>query len=416
MVKKIFKLLLKGIIGIILLIAIAYFSFLGWEYITGGKYVKYLNEHKETVALTEDFSYYMMEEDLKNHQFILVGESHGFKEPCKFDVHFFKHLYNNFGVRTYITEFDFSQASLINAFMESGDENFLHQALKKWIVIQGRNNKDYINKFKAFYSFYQQLPPDDKFKFVGIDKIQDLEILTDHVNVLSEMDTTLESITYTKKLSITELKNRINQLLSSNDLTEPMRIELTHLSNNIGQVEGKVGREKVMFQNFAELYKYHNWSKQKLYGFFGLYHVFQYRVNGQHPLAAQIRQSELGLEGKILSMNFLFVDSKMVTASRSLPEFMRDEGKYTKMNITTDNLLFMYIYGIRDFKRTTGEHQKSIIKMHGEQNPYANSSRLNISYQILPVTDLWEMSDKGKPYTQYSIFVRNSDWAEPMME
>lgn len=412
--KKFFKLLLKGVIGIILLIVIAYFSFLGFEYLTGAKYVKYIQENQETVSLEENFSYHIVDEDLKNHQLILVGESHGFKEPCKFDVHFFKHLYNNFGVRTYIAEFDFSQASLLNAYLESGDETKLEKALKKWIVIQGRNNKEYFEKFQAFYSFYQQLPPGDKFKFIGIDKIQDLEVFTEHLNRLAEIDTTLESITYTKELSITELRNRINQLLSSNDLTQPMRFELTHLSNNIEQVEDKVGREKAMFQNFAELYKHHNWSKQKLYGFFGLYHVFQYRVNGQHPLASQIRQSELGLDGKILSMNFLFVDSKMVTASKSLPEFMRDEGKYTKMDITTDNLFFMYIYGIKDFKRTTGKNKKSIVKMNGDNNPYAESNRMTQSYQILPVTDIWEMTDKGKAYSQYTIFVRNSDWAEPM--
>jgi hypothetical protein len=35
-------------------------------------------------------------------------------------------------------------------------------------------------------------------------------------------------------------------------------------------------------------------------------------------------------------------------------------------------------------------------------------------YQIFPVTDLMEMNDKGKPYVQYTVFVRNSDWAEPM--
>jgi hypothetical protein len=26
------------------------------------------------------------------------------------------------------------------------------------------------------------------------------------------------------------------------------------------------------------------------------------------------------------------------------------------------------------------------------------------------------MNDKGKPYAQYTIFVRNSDWAAPMVQ
>jgi hypothetical protein len=39
---------------------------------------------------------------------------------------------------------------------------------------------------------------------------------------------------------------------------------------------------------------------------------------------------------------------------------------------------------------------------------------MNKTIQLLPVTDLMEMTDKGKAYVQYTVFVRNSDWAEPM--
>lgn len=93
---------------------------------------------------------------------------------------------------------------------------------------------------------------------------------------------------------------------------------------------------------------------------------------------------------------------------------MQDEGKYTKMPVSADNMLVMYIYGIMDFKRMTPENSKSLVKMNGEDSPYSGSNRMSKSFQLLPVTDLFKMTDKGKPYVQYSIFVRNSDWAEPM--
>jgi hypothetical protein len=54
--------------------------------------------------------------------------------------------------------------------------------------------------------------------------------------------------------------------------------------------------------------------------------------------------------------------------------------------------------------------------MNAENSPYSQSNRMNTTFQLLPVTDLFEMNDKGKPYIQYTIFVRNSDWAEPMSE
>ncbi len=124
----------------------------------------------------------------------------------------------------------------------------------------------------------------------------------------------------------------------------------------------------------------------------------------------------MNLEKKILSMNFMMNDSYMVMKSKKLPKFMRDEGKYTRMPVSADNMLVMYIYGIKDFKRMTPLNSKSLVKMNGNDSPYSGSNRLNTTIQLLPVTDIFEMTDKGKPYAQYTIFVRNSDWAEPMKE
>ena len=414
MIKKIFKSVIKILLGIMVLIAIAYFSFFAWEYVTGDKFVNYINRNIETVTGNESFTYEIMKDDIENSKLILVGETHGFHEPTVFDVDFFKYLYKNYGIRNYIAELDYAQASFMNIYLQTGDEDLLQEILKNWIVVQGRNNKDYLNKYRALHKYYQQLPDYDKFKFIGIDKIQDWKILTKFTNQLSEIDSTLKPIIYSKETIKQELKTRINKLLLNSDINEKLQFELSFQLRNIEYSENKKRREEVMSLNFSDIYKGFNLYDEKLYGFFGLYHVFQYRVNGKHPMASQIRQSELGLEDKILSINFLFVDSYMVTKSSALPEFMRDKGKYTRMNISTDNLLFMYIYGIMDFKRTTSEHYKSIIKMNSsENNPYENSSRMAKSFQILPVTELWEMTDKGKPYTQYTIFVRNSDWAEP---
>lgn len=416
MIKRIFKILLFGFLAIVLLSIITYFSFLGWEYITGGKYVEYINQNKETVGIDDSFSYTIMENDIEKNKLILVGEIHGSEEPSRFDLDFFKHLYTNFGVRHYMAELDFAQASLMNTYMESGDEMLLNFILKNWSVLQGRNNKDYYDKYKAFHQFYKNLPKNDKFRFIGIDKIQDWDIMTNYINILSATDSALNPIVYDKETGINNLKERV-QYLSMNDSVNPEKLtELAHLLKNIEYKKDKVNREKVLFQNFHDIYIKYNLSEEKLYGYFGLAHVFQYRINGNHPMASQIRMSDLGLENKILSMNFLMVDSYMVVESKMLPEFMRKEGKYSKLPISADNVLFMYIYGIRDFKRSTPENFKSIVKMNGENNPYSETNRLNTTIQLLPVTGVFEMTDKGKPYIQYTIFVRNSDWAEPMEE
>lgn len=410
MIRKIFKWSFKILTGIILIAALFYGGFHLWEYATGGKYIKYLSENSETIPLDSNFIYSTLGKDIVKKQLILVGEIHGFDEPAKFDIDFFKFLHKNHNVNHYIAEVDFVQASLLNDFLINGNENILKDVLKKWVVMQGRNNKDYFNKYLELHKYYQQLPDNDKFEFIGIDRIQDGDLLKSYLkklypNIIPENNDILEN------KSIGDLIEELNDIYSENPDT---LFILDHLKSNVLYIEDKQNREEVMFQNFSEIYKAYNLEEHKLYGYFGLYHVFQYRINGNHPLASKIRQSDLGLEDKILSINIMMNDSYMVMPSSQLPEFMRDEGKYTKMPVSADNMLITYIVGIKDFKRMTPEHYKSLIKMDGKNSPYSNTVRMNKTIQLLPLTDTFEFTDKGKPYVQYNVFIRNSDWAEPM--
>lgn len=414
MIKKIFKTILKLLIGFILLIAIAYGAFHLWEYTTGGKFVKYLEANSETVSLNESFTYDMAKADIVKSKVILVGEIHGTEEPSKFDVDFFKYLNQNFGVKHYFAEFDFVQAEYLNQFMVNKNKDLLREVLKNWFVIQGRNNQDYFNKYLYFQEYYEQLSENEKFHFIGIDKIQDWELTTKYLNGLISEGQNIEPIKYEKKGLLEKLMKQVDLLSTYYSNNVDTLSKIAHIKKNIEFSQNKTNREDVMFDNFNTLYTSKGLKNSKVYGFFGIFHVFQYRVNGKHPLASKIKQSDLGLENKMLSINFMMNDSYMVMASNKLPEFMRDKGAYTKMPISADNMLVMYIYGVKDFKRMTENNQKSLIKMNGENNPYSNSNRLNTTFQILPVTNLFKMTDKGKPYVQYTIFVRNSDWAEPM--
>lgn len=407
--KRFFKTLLKVIVAIALLIGILYAGFHLLEYATGGKYIAYLKENSETLPLDQSFSFEKLDADIKDNRLVLVGEIHGFEEPQKFDYDLFVHLHARHQVKHYFAELDYVQALLLNEYMRNGDEALLNDVLKKWAVLQGRNNKDYYDKYRKFHAYYKQLPEEDKFMFIGVDKMQDIGLTAQFLNALipSASDTTVVST------SIDSLLAQVRMLDSIYANAPDTLFLLSHIKTNLEYVPASKNREKVMFENFHTLYKKLCNEDDIAYGFFGLYHVFQYQVSGKQPLASLIRTSDLGLADKILSMNFLMVDSYMVRASNQLPEFMRDPGPYTKMTISADVMLFLYIYGIKDFKRMTPESHKSLIKMNSENSPYASSSRMNKTIQLLPFAELFEFDEKGKPYVQYTIFVRNSDWAEP---
>jgi len=403
--KKVIKLLGKFLAGCLLIVTLLYGGFHLWEYATGGKYVKFLSEHSETIPLESTFSYQAISKDISNNQLILVGEIHGSHEPEKFDIDFFTFLNKNFGVNYYLAELDYVQASFINNYLKTGDEKILAKALKKWAVVQGRNNKDYFDKYRALHKYYQQVPASNKFEILGIDRIQDIPLLKDFIKQLYPDG-------YND--SIPKPSEALKQLEAIYRTSVDTLAMLSNLKSNITYYNDRLDRDEVMFQNFKTYYKKYQLENNKIYGFLGLGHVFKYRVNNRHPFASLVRKSDLGLEDKILAINIMMNDSYMVMPSKQLPDFMRDEGPYTKMALSADNMLFIYIVGIKDFKRMTPEHHKSLIKMSAQNSPYANSIRLNKTIQLLPVTDKMEMTDKGKPYFQYTLFIRNSDWATPM--
>lgn len=414
MLKKILTRTFIVILALFVLAFAAYFGMLGWEYLTGNQYVKYLKQNSETVGIDDTFTFEIADADIAASDLILVGEIHGTKTACEFDVDFFKHLYTNFGVRVYIAELDYVQAQLMNQFMQTGEARMLDSILQRWVVVQGRNNKDYYDKYKALQRFYQQLPADDKFTFVGIDKVQDWRLFAAYLDSQNATKNELPVLIVNSETGLTPIEERLAWLLQHPDSTLLNATALARLQQNLTYAQEKTNREEVMFQNFQTFYQQNNWAGQKLYGFFGVYHVFQYRVNGNHPLASKIRSAIPALSNKMLSFNFLLVDSHMVMDSKALPEFLRDQGKYTRMALSADNIFVMYLYGIQDFKRMTPAHSKSLIRMNASDNPYANTARLNKTFQLLPVTELFEMNDKDMPYVQYTIFGRNADWAEPL--
>lgn len=52
-------------------------------------------------------------------------------------------------------------------------------------------------------------------------------------------------------------------------------------------------KKKVYFKTSPVYINTINIEETRIYGYFGLYHAFQYRVNNQHPLASKIRLSDL---------------------------------------------------------------------------------------------------------------------------
>ena len=75
----------------------------------------------------------------------------------------------------------------------------------------------------------------------------------------------------------------------------------------------------------------------------------------------------------------------MVIPSRSLPSILQDEGEYTRIPVSYDNIWLSYMYGIDDLKRITEKNTKTMIKLNSEDSPYLKSNRLFNMFKLLPI-------------------------------
>lgn len=418
MIWRIFKFLLKGIFFLVLLGFVSYYSFIGIEYATGSDFVEYINSNKEEKPLQTPFDFELLKGDLQQSKLLLVGEIHGFKVPQDFDFNLFTHIHKNYGVSAYLAELDLVQAYYLNQYLNNGNDSVLSRVLKNWVVAQGRNNADYFNKYVKLKNYYQEIDSNQKFAFVGIDRIQDWGLVTHLINDFGKVNGDFKALEFEGKIDkkvLVAAANGLTQMQEFDSLSLEKQELIRSLLKNLEWVDQKLGRDQVMFNNYQDYSNRGFFQNKLVYGYFGLFHVMQHKVNNKMSFAALVKASNLINENEILSINFLMQDSYMVMPSKALPEFMRTGPRYSKMPISSDNIAFMYLWGVADFKRSVKQGNKALVKMNSkENNPYSNSKRLVSAYRILPVTDLFELNEPGKQYVQYSVFVRNSDWAEPM--
>jgi hypothetical protein len=409
------KILFKLILSITVLVFIAYGAFRVKEYYVGRNYVDYLKSNSESVNLEEEFSYEIASKDISDYPLILVGEIHGFEVPTKFDVEFFSHLHSNFNVNSYLLEMDHSQAYFMNKYNETGEIELLDKVLENWVVRAGRNNLDYRDRWVNLRKVFMSRP----FTYYGNNNISDYLLLTEHINTLSGEQRTVLKETLSDSLKLIQAKSTLESLLSKVDLendSTDLSWNYQHLLKNVNYQLNNKYREEVLTENLAELYNHYQLKEQKVYGWYGIGHTLLDTFKSDYqPMASRIMELDPWFENKILSFNFIFCDSYMVMPSKSLPGILQDEGEYTRMPVSYDNIWLSYMYGIEDIKRITEKNTKTIIKLNDVDSPYIGNNRLFSMFKLLPVGQVINAKEGGSAidYGQFVIFVRNSDWAEP---
>lgn len=382
---------------------------------SSSKYVNYLQEQTEVVKMKDSLQFNSLDESFYNNRLFLVGEVHEVETSPRIDFALFTQIHDKINVDVYLAEMDIAQGYYLQEYLKGANEMELHKILKEWPVYIGSISKQYRNKWNKMRTYYAQLPENKKFKLVGIDRIADFELVR---KLLKEKLPMIyhDEIHETNDSLISWSKNKLSLILDK----EKSHLDMTtfnllkNIEYNISNYREIRSRDTFMYQNFKRFYEQNQWEYNNIYGGFGFSHTLQAY---NYTFAGKVKKdSMLPYTNKLVSLNTLYVDSKLTVDSRSLPKFMQDKGKaFTRFKYSQDNRLFMYIKGIADYKKVTEPNSISLLKLDAQGSPYLNSTRGTKVKKLIPIWDAYDIIEGTytTDYAQYLLFVRNADWIQP---
>lgn len=377
------------------------------------KYVNYLKTNVEIVEMKDSLQFSSLNTDFYNNDLFFVGEIHEVETSPRIDFAMFTQLNEKVNIELYLAEMDIAQAYYLQKYIEGSNEMELKDILKNWAVYIGSISEQYRNKWVKLREYYAQLPEKSKFQIVGLDKIADYTLLRKLVEEKIPEQFLTELPTDDKKWSVWSSEN-LDKIIKSGLLENNEISILKDIQFNITTNSKVKSRDKFMFENFKRYYFEKEWKDKKIYGGFGFAHTLQAY---NYTLAGRIKKDTLlPYKNKMVSMNALYVDSRLTVQSAALPKFLQDKNKdFTRFKFSYDNRLFMYIQGIADYKKVTRPNTISLIKLDSKDSPYLYSARGTKTKRLIPIWEGFDIIEgtSTTDYAQYVFFVRNADWIVP---
>lgn len=370
------------------------------------------------------------------NQLFLLGESHGFQKVQDVDFTLLKHLNQRVGVRYYVAEVDMSKAYFLNQYLQTGNDSTLMRVFRSWIQETAQwANRDFFRKIQRIRALNQTLPASRQIRFLGLDRIQDRALVADHLGELlagKKLPASARILTDSLRIRLTtktpdslraDLAEKLltNLTAKSTDYQKAIGAatvtEFRHLLQNVVYLKTLRSREKTIVANFQTLYKTMNLQTEKLYGLWGFFHVLQAKLpDGVTSFAAMLRELDLPVRDKIVSLSCSYVGSKMMVPTAFLPPFWQEKGKtYSRVDKFNNDGPMMITEGIETLKAATQPNTVTLFKLVGS---VAGSQPITVSYSPFMPKEQQMMFDPARPvtdYYQYVVLIRDSDATEPLL-
>ena len=394
---------------------------------------------KQEINLTaEQADFPIFDKAFYSNQLFLLGESHGYQKPQQVDLALLKHLNKCVGVRYYIAEVDPTKAYYLNKYLQNGQDSLLRLVFGSWVAETMQwANQDFYRKIQAIRTYNLALPAQKRIRFVGIDAVQDRPLLARQLRELTGSQATdsgpfrpdqprLDSlVTYltaipkkpdslAARVAINWLARIKNRPAAYRNVPVQLMNELTASLTGLSYRKTIRRREPTLFANFRDAVARLNLGREKMYGFWGLFHVWQNAPEKSgKPFAALVNESDLPMRGKVVSLVCRYVDSYSMIPTQYLPPFWQDKGKtYSRVSQFNDNGEMMKVGGIDSLVAQSRPNTVTLFKLPGT---LTGQQPIKMTYSPFMPAEQRMTYDPNRPttdYFQYVVLIRNSEMTE----
>ncbi|MGV3539935.1 MAG: hypothetical protein ACO1OQ_09000, partial [Rufibacter sp.] len=384
----------------------------------------YLQQHRQEVALTAAPAFPIFDSAFYQNQIIFLGEAHGPVAPQALDFALLRHLNQKVNLRHYLAEVDYSQAHYLNEYLRTGEEENLKLVFRFWVKYNAQwGNQEFYDKIKKIRALNQTLPAHKQITFLGVDRIQDTDVLHRHLKELtaqlpapaeSPVLVRLQQIAQADTLDADSLASVARQLLPvlTRDTTAA---DLLHTLQNVTYYDQATKRDSVMYLNLTALVKQKGLEDEKLYGMWGIFHTIPVRVERGIPFAYLLQSEGSPFKGKAVSIGVYVTDSESMMPAAALPAAVSKGQRYVNTTWANHDGPMVFVNGIKDLKAAATANI-TLFKTNAPGSPYRTSSKLASFKTLFPGQSIEFAGENPSISTifPYVCLVKNSKALTPV--
>lgn len=347
----------------------------------------WLEEHSAYRGPADGTAGFSFPDEFYENRLFLFGEVHGYAAPQEFDLALLKHLNERAGVRFYLAEMDPAQATVVNHFLETGDDARVRAIFDAWAETDAQwANKEFFAKLQALRALNNTLADNRQIGFIGIDAPQSADLFSAFSDQIDELDGSHPA-------------QRVNAALIAAAKTRDSEARYVHMIQNID-----------IAMAMDEL------DGEKLYGLWGVFHVLEVSVNETgKPLALRL-QSKPAFEDGIASLYSVYgrgSQSMMPGAFMPGPIQGPNGEDYVIVPASSDQPYLFYARGIHDLQSAADGVAVSVFAVDGDQSPYGDGDRFVSAFGVMTLMQPFDVNGAPSAATDYIVYFEGSPSLTP---